>query len=271
MERLVQELTDHIIGFLHDSPDDWQARIDLCSSIPAVHELRWARFLEAYATSPHLIRHVRQLDVDYIYKPTRLSTETFLAVCTFPFRHLRGVSFILNYPTSSDALALQQFLSSPPLCRVRIYCSNGELSAFWQIWVRCSSSLKHLELTGPFRAADQFLRIPSSSSIRLESLNLQQQVGEGLHDWLMHPLCPFDFSALKALRIGTNTHLLRSPKFAPALGTLEALELEPDDNQPTIDLSSFPSLEFLRIYDSGWPWLFTTLSTVTLQPHPQDY
>ncbi|KAJ7720988.1 hypothetical protein B0H14DRAFT_3008224 [Mycena olivaceomarginata] len=126
MERrrhLAQELTDHIIGFLHDSPSDWpacalvsrswvyatQAHIFRCLyllSDGGTNERRWARFLELCAKSPDLTRHVRQLGVT-IFGQRRMSTETFLSICTFPFTRLDGVWLILFFPGPSEISAVQ--------------------------------------------------------------------------------------------------------------------------------------------------------------------
>ncbi|KAJ7089571.1 hypothetical protein C8R44DRAFT_818508 [Mycena epipterygia] len=277
MREPASKLIDHIISFLHDSPQDWPAcalvsrscvyaaqshifrRIDLLSRPRATNELRWARFLEGHIAALYSTRTATRCQLWRF----QVSRESFFAVCTFPFRHLDGVWFIVPDLAPSDALALQHLLNCPTLCHVRIYCTTGEPLAFWQIWGRCSANVKHLELAGRCRTTHQFRPTPSSSSVRLASLDLREPVGDDLPDWLMHPYCPFDLSALKALSIGTNIELLGFRKFWPALQTIETLELEPDANKPIIDLSSFPSLELLRIYDSAWPWIFATLSTIT--------
>jgi hypothetical protein len=66
---------------------------------------------------------------------------------------------------------------------------------------------------------------PSAAPIRLESLDLDTTVGNGLLDWLMHPFCPLDFSALKTVSVGMNTEILQSDNFAPARQTIETLDL----------------------------------------------
>ncbi|KAJ7112215.1 hypothetical protein C8R44DRAFT_251125 [Mycena epipterygia] len=206
MERrrhLAQELTDHIIDFLHDSPGDWPACALVCRSwvyaaqahiFRSVYllwperdpnERRWARFLELSAKSPDLIRHVRQLAVTIVGK--RMSTDTFLAICTFPFTRLDGVWLILTHPTPPEILAVQQLLSRPTLRRARIVCI--EPSGFFQIWDRCSAALAHVQVAYYTRSAERFCPSQSSSlPIRLQTLDLNTTVGEGLIDWDQHRL-----------------------------------------------------------------------------------
>ncbi|KAJ7105233.1 hypothetical protein C8R44DRAFT_745949 [Mycena epipterygia] len=62
--HLAQELVDHIISFLHDSPTDWPACALVshsCIRFVSAHsanERRWARFQETTHTSLHLIQHI---------------------------------------------------------------------------------------------------------------------------------------------------------------------------------------------------------------------
>ncbi|KAJ6497327.1 hypothetical protein C8R45DRAFT_1211253 [Mycena sanguinolenta] len=276
--RLAQELTDHIISFLHDSPRDWsacalvsrswvyatQSHIFRCLyllSDGGANERRWARFLELSAKSPDLTRHVRQLGVT-TFVERRMSTETFLAICTFPFTRLDGVWLILR-PTPSEIPVVQRLLGCPTLRCARIVCD--EPSCFFSIWDRCSAALVHVNVSYFSRSQERFRSSqPSAAPIRLESLDLDTSVGEGLHDWLMHPFCPLDFSALKTVSVGNNTEILQSDKFAPARQTIETLELAASNIKPVLDLSSFPALQVLRMDPGvGWWWAYNTLATIT--------
>ncbi|KAJ6613799.1 hypothetical protein B0H10DRAFT_1951195 [Mycena sp. CBHHK59/15] len=277
--RLAQELTDHIISFLHDSPRDWpacalvsrswvyatQSHIFKCLYLLSdrdANERRWARFLELSAKSPDLTRHVRQLGIT-TFGERRMSTETFLAICTFPFPRLDGVWLILFRPTPSEMPAVQRLLGCPTLRRARIVCD--EPSSFSPIWDRCSAALVHVKVSYFPRSKERFYPSQlSAAPIRLESLDLNTSVGEGLHDWLMHPFCPLDFSALKTVSVGSNTEILQSEKFAPARQTIETLELVASNIKPGLDLSSFPALQVLRMHPGGgWWWAYDTLATIT--------
>ncbi|KAJ6578295.1 hypothetical protein B0H19DRAFT_1062804 [Mycena capillaripes] len=192
-----------------------------------------------------------------------MSTETILAVCTFPFTRLDGVWLILFFPTPSEIPAVQQLLGCPTFRCARIVCD--EPSSFFQIWDRCSAALGHVQVSYFTRSKERFCASqPSAAPIRLESLDLNTSVGEGLYDWLMHPFCPLDFSALKTVSVGSNTEILQSDKFAPARQTIETLELVASNIKPGIDLSSFPVLQVLRMDPGGgWLWAYHTLATIT--------
>ncbi|KAJ7112212.1 hypothetical protein C8R44DRAFT_882605 [Mycena epipterygia] len=286
MERqrnLAQELTDHIIGLLHDSPGDWPAcalvchswvyaaqahifrRISFTSASHYTNDRLWSRFLETLDESPHLIRHVRRIDVE----DDTVSTEIFIALCNFPFTHLEQVDFMFSPPTTGCTLALQQLLSCSTLHRVRMYYDHPDPSVFLQIWERCSSSVKHLELIYLQTGEAQLWSFPptqhSLTSIRLESLALQVVAKSGLRDWLMHPHCPLDFSDLKALSIVTDTDLFVSRNLMPALRTIQTLDLYAHPHNSPLDLSLFHALELLRIRGDvdALPWVFATLSTIT--------
>ncbi|KAJ7144174.1 hypothetical protein C8R44DRAFT_973814, partial [Mycena epipterygia] len=213
--QLAQELIDHILDFLHDSPDAWPARITF-----GVHSTRNRRLCARLRKSPHLIRHVHQLDI----QPTwPFATRIFSAICEFPFTILDELSLVFRL-TPSLVPALQQLLSVPTLRHTRIDCSLEDLSIFPQIWDRCSG-LRHLELKShpTLRHGFNSTHPGPPSPIRLESLSIIMISG-GLCHWLMHPVCPLDFSSLRLLSISTHTELLRCQKFAPALATIEALD-----------------------------------------------
>ncbi|KAJ7088285.1 hypothetical protein C8R44DRAFT_751861 [Mycena epipterygia] len=253
--QLAQELVDHIITFLHDSPADWpacalvsrswvhtaQSHIfrQICFvSAQSTNEDRWARFQQISHISPHLIHHVRQLHV----ADSAVSSETFLAICNFPFARLDGASVQLGTVTPSFTLAVQKLFSLPTLRRV-------------QIWDECSRSLEHLELSCSLGEAEGFhFAQQSSLAIRLESLAIRT-VDIDVLEWLTPTHCPLDFSGLRALSLCKYTDLLGSETFAPALQTIETLDLTSEYVKPTIDLSSFPNLTLLRIFLSfvSWP------------------
>ncbi|KAJ7096817.1 hypothetical protein C8R44DRAFT_812322 [Mycena epipterygia] len=249
ISQLAQELINHIITFLHDSPADWPAialvcrswvdpaqshifrRLPLYSPRRDENQRRWARFHATSINSPRLIRHVRQLDVTSFY----VSAETFHAICNFPFTHLERVLVSYSNPTPLHTLGMQQLLSLPTLCRLTIGCHETEPAAFFEIWERFSAGLRHLELVYYSTSTELFHPTHNSPSfIGLESFNLPFTAVLGLLDWLMHPLCLFDFSGLKALSTANGMELLGSSNFAPALETIQTLNLF-----PTVFLSYF--------------------------------
>ncbi|KAJ7116877.1 hypothetical protein C8R44DRAFT_854606 [Mycena epipterygia] len=140
---------------------------------------------------------------------------------------------------------------------------------FLKIWDRCSPSLTHLKLKYWSKSTAAFPPTQHTPSyIRLQSLDIGKTTASGgLRDWLTHPLCPFDFSCIKHLAVGTNTDLLFSHKFAPGLETIETLEVYTERGKPPLDLSLLPTLALLRITirvsSDAWQWIYPTLSTIT--------
>ncbi|KAJ7112210.1 hypothetical protein C8R44DRAFT_251108 [Mycena epipterygia] len=145
------------------------------------------------------------------------------------------------------------------------------------MWDRCSASLKHLKFL-----CDLDTQLPTTphpaSQLRLESLNLKMISRICLRDWLMHPRSPFDLSGLKALSLDSDMDMLRFQNFGPALRTIRDLTLIPANHMYTymkpsiaVALSSFSRLVYLRIcvYPYTWPWVFATLSTITVSNNIQ--
>ncbi|KAJ7495388.1 hypothetical protein FB451DRAFT_365817 [Mycena latifolia] len=276
----VQELLDHCIGFLHDSPSDlkacalvsrswvYAAQAHIFQEVPITAQRittpspdrLWGRCKDLLHSSPHLIRHIYRLQV----QRHNMSIERFVDVCNFPFTHLQVVSiftFMLSHPT---AIALQQLLSLPTLCRVRLDCSFSEPANFLALWERCSPGLKHLHLLCYSSQGFHPQSAYRSAPICLESVRITEVTN--MREWLVHDLCPFNFSGLKVLSITTHTEILSWTNVAPALRTIEVLDFVADAAEPPIDLSLFENLKLLRmsvLTPSAWPKAVDALSTIT--------
>ncbi|KAJ7116906.1 hypothetical protein C8R44DRAFT_791639 [Mycena epipterygia] len=283
MDQVTQELVDHIIGFLHDSPRDWpacalvsrswvyaaQAHIFRRVSLKieeSTDEHLGNRFLATLEKSPHLIRHVRQLQVMRAGRLSTRSTDPFPAICHFPFTHLDRVDVTLSLSEASCILGLQQLLSLPTIRRAKIACHFVDPSHFAQIWDRCSPRLAHLAIFYSQSPKDFPPSQSPPSYIRLQSLDFGEMMASaGLRDWLTHPLCPFDFSRIKHLAVATSTELIVSYKLEPGLKTIETLDVHIERIRPPLNLSLLPRLALLRFHGcwQAWPWVYTTLSTIT--------
>ncbi|KAJ7457851.1 hypothetical protein FB451DRAFT_1564154 [Mycena latifolia] len=141
---------------------------------------------------------------------------------------------------------MEQLLSLPTLQRLRILANFREPSVYLHIWDRCSP-------------------IPTRSApIALESLWILTL--RYMSEWLMHDLYPLDISHLKLLSLDRATdQLLRWPKFAPALRTIEILDFAASFNTNVVDLSSLPNLVLVRIAvaDDGCLMALDALSTIS--------
>lgn len=238
-QQLAQELVEYIITFLHNFPPElltcalvsrswvYRAQSHIFSLISFVateskNEQLWERLRVTFQISPHLIRHVRHLEINN----QKLSTPTFAAICNFLFTHWDGVSFARLIWNPSCAFDLQQLLSLPTLRRVLVaFCFTNPTSVL-QMWDRCSPGMRHLELrvnsyqAGNFQPSHSTHHLPSL--VRLESFRI---IKFSDVDWLIHTLQPFDLSQLRCLSMPPDAKVLHSPNFVCAIATIETLDL----------------------------------------------
>ncbi|KAJ6556520.1 hypothetical protein DFH09DRAFT_1491006 [Mycena vulgaris] len=283
--QIPQELVNHIIDFLHDTPTDLKA----CALVSRafVYEAQsyifkelfighfgatksigalWSRCQETLHASPHLIQHIHRLTI----YPPQMSIDLLSAICTFPFTHLKEIRVspvILSHPI---AIALQQLFGLPTLHFVALRCLYNNPSTLIEIWDHCAPGIKHLELrclqTSSEAVHPTSHRWPAP--IRLDSLRIVNPM-IGLRGPPSHALCPFDYSGLRVLSI-IRAEVLRWPQITPALRTVEAFDFAVPPSGPMIDLSPFLSLVFLRISVEGpyaWIMALKTLSTIAPSNH----
>jgi hypothetical protein len=230
--QLPQELVDYIVDFLHDSEKALQscalasraciyrAQAHLFSHIVlADKQTLWVKAQITFQKSPHLIRHIRRLDMC----PRNISSDTFAAICTLPLTHLRSAyisspSFKLS---PQSALGLQQLHSLPTLRDIELQCCFAESATFQKIWDRCSSSVQHLDLDCRPDTGETFRSMSQRCSPALQLKSLRLLAREGSWAWLQHPMGPFDFSSLKALSIRGLSGVM---SLAPCANSLQVLE-----------------------------------------------
>ncbi|KAJ7087989.1 hypothetical protein B0H15DRAFT_295099 [Mycena belliarum] len=279
--QLAQELLIHIVEFLGDSHADLRAcalvsrsfvhaaqsqifqEISVgfgVTSVPHAHRLS-TRLLETLHNSPHLAQHIHRLRL----QPRRISSQTLSDICSFPFPRLRAM-FCSNFILSPvAAIALRQLLALPTLHSVEIVCRDiPQRPVFIDMWSLCSPSIKHLDFTcdvvlGAFDPPDRLTAPARLTSLRVGNAG-------AVRDWVNHPLCPFDFSALTGLSVFIHAEVVHWPKLASIRQniTVFAFTAHPDMN--VIDLSAFGSLEYLRIglfSLAAWPTARAALSTIT--------
>ncbi|KAJ6525930.1 hypothetical protein DFH09DRAFT_1188197 [Mycena vulgaris] len=285
--QIPEELVNHIIDFFHDTPTDlkacalasrafvYAAQSHIFNELSIAHygattsdiDDLWSRCQETLHASPHLIQHIHRLAIH----PHTISSDTFSAICNFPFTHLTEVC-TSTFPLSSPfAIALQQLFSLHTLRFVDLRCYFNNPSSFIQLWDRCAPGIKHLDFTC-YQTSTDALRPASQhwpAAILLDSFRIAEI--KGIRDWMDHALCPFDFSGLKVLSC-SRPEVLRWPQITPALQTVKALDFTPSsyDDDSMIDLSTFPCLVFLRIsieWPHAWPMALNTLSTIAPLNH----
>ncbi|KAJ6473361.1 hypothetical protein C8R47DRAFT_1145304 [Mycena vitilis] len=263
----LQELIDHCISFLRDSPPDLKAcalvsrrwvypaqshlfrTINITIGGPATLENVWTRLKETRLESRHLIRHFRRLHIEMPQFEVNLMQYEcrmvmFAEICDFPFTHLDYVRIICcGHIRMLHALALQQLLSVPSIREVTFQGDFGADSSglFLTIFGRCSRAVRHLHLHPIGDRAMPFAYSDTPATIPLTSLNIAS-----LSTRRPRPaLWVFTVSRLKALSI---SGFIDWARLAPAMDTIEVLSLHIQPGSASeVDLSAFPNLSLLRI------------------------
>ncbi|KAJ7444306.1 hypothetical protein FB451DRAFT_1294287 [Mycena latifolia] len=257
----IQEL-DQCIAFLCDSPSDLRACALVArswTSAAQIHIFRelsirsassnrlWEKTEQLFRNSPHLICHIQRLVLHW----DALPRDTFSAVCKFPFTHLRDVCVCQNAGvTLLEAAAIQTLFSLPTLRRVKIDATLLEPSSFLQIWDAITPNVIHLDLSCSNDFPEEIRRrpIPNRRSPPIAPKILRIRTMDYVRNWVVDELSPLDYSRVKVLSLLYGyEELSRLSKFAPALQTVEVLDLLVDDATNIIDLSVLPSLVRLRI------------------------
>ncbi|KAJ7615893.1 hypothetical protein FB45DRAFT_934864 [Roridomyces roridus] len=229
---------------------------------------QWERLIEVLESAPHLVHHIRRLRV-----AQPLAGELFMQIINLPFAgHLEQISLRGFEASHSTAVSLRHLLSLPNVRHLGIDTTWPDPRQFVKIWQLCSPSIKSLGLNYIQRSALHLVpeshtqAKPNPSPISIEFLRLGQIDGF-LPTWLRHDAwCPFDFSRLRVLSIGQNTHVLDWEIFAPALQMLEALEIHSTETTPPISLSLFPQLTLFRINVLCRPWPSSVIQTFSTIP-----
>ncbi|KAJ7812776.1 hypothetical protein B0H14DRAFT_2855842, partial [Mycena olivaceomarginata] len=238
----IQELLDHCLSYLHSLND-----LKSCAQVSrfwvyaaqsrifrALHITNgsWNHLLEALTSSPHLISHIRRLDIQ-LRQPE--ATTTLSTVCGFPFRHVGKIVFMYNGVIDpSTVTALQHLLALPTLRRVALQCTFGTFHDFTRLWARCvpGSGIVRVALacyshewTMPNAQWPVFLPSPQGGEgggIALESLSLHST--EMLDYNLLAHSNLFDLSRLKTLSIGWRARIPWR-EFAPHVTSIEELDV----------------------------------------------
>lgn len=189
-----------------------------------LHNRLWKQFRLVLLTSPHLIRHVRHLEVRIHTEETQTLTE----ICNFPFTHLRTV-FLCPVGTlwETPAMALQRLIGRPTIRRVKLRCMFYDPLILGILWGKCSPLIEDLDLT-----CEEGKRMPDEPSIPLIPysgtpivLKSLRMGSSGEVDYQpMQNSSPFDLSRLKVLTISWAAEVPWD-KFAPMVRNIQVLDL----------------------------------------------
>ncbi|KAJ7633126.1 hypothetical protein FB45DRAFT_1027236 [Roridomyces roridus] len=236
----IQEIVDCCLDFLHDPTD-----LRTCALVGPLwtcaarrhlfHNLRFdlqdgRNRLDGLSRSNRFtgFRFVRKLQFN-----TSCICDAFLSMIP-TFTGLQQICVSGTRPEPLDTAALSALLSLPTLTCVAISCVFQDISAFIQIWIGCSQSIRHLELSCPILGLNHPWSVPgahSAASIKLDSLRLLN--AKSVLPWLVTN-CPFSFQ--KTQQIGK---------------TIQVFQFTAISTHAPIDLGRFTRLRHLIVRISG--------------------
>ncbi|KAK7053574.1 hypothetical protein R3P38DRAFT_1461635 [Favolaschia claudopus] len=278
----IQELVNHCIDHLADSPIDllncslvarsWltAAQSNLFRAPLSINKARFVtkrtvlRLYRSLKSSPHLLTHVRELDLDTVHVPRKVLEQ----LSSLPFTNLRVLCLCVSGREASPSDAVLRLTSLPSLRYLRIRESGDQalaLSASIQILEHCSPYLEHLDF---FSSGMSAVQIGEKHARKLMPIKLKSArlfVGEQAeHPDSLRSLYPLDLSQIKALAnvAGPSVPWHPIPK-----ATLEVLELFFWDALSSIpcDISAYPALQTLRlaVEDVSIPTVALLISSIS--------
>ncbi|KAJ7662635.1 hypothetical protein DFH06DRAFT_356558 [Mycena polygramma] len=280
----IQELVDQFIDHLKSSHQDltscaltarsWtdRAQSHLFHAPHVTNPSLWdteasiMRFYDVLRTSPHLVCHVRHMEID-----TSAATIGSVAkICDFPFTHLERVSVVARKAPFAiqGATALQQLFSLPTVSHVQVCTPLLHLDTFLTLWER-RPGIRHLALR-PLAVGHEPADVDVLSEyrgraplIQLHSLCLQLERDRAdIYRSILHI---FDVSHLTALSIRDDMSVPWEQFTAPRI---EFLDLVVNHRGAVMDLSRFPNLARLRMGPGGYvDAIAKIISTVTSTHH----
>ncbi|KAJ7912733.1 hypothetical protein B0H13DRAFT_2006338 [Mycena leptocephala] len=255
----VQELVNRCVDFLGDSTPDlkacalvsrswvypaqahvfreiWIAERDPSES---THEVLWDRLQETLETSPHLIRHIRRLEIV-------VNGQWLSKLCNFPFTHLEHVQTVLRGEfTLEAALAFRQLFSLPTLRSVNLEGTKSpESTTFVKIFERCSPAVRKLELD--FFGDPPFSAVSETPAAPIPLASLMIATFGAINRPFLPGLHPFSTSNLKAFKIESSYEIVWH-ELEPAIKTIEILSIRVQSHI-SLNLSAFPRLSVLYIH-----------------------
>ncbi|KAJ7826926.1 hypothetical protein B0H13DRAFT_1917921 [Mycena leptocephala] len=193
-------------------------------------------------TSPHLLRHVRHLEISLTVDSV-VKLATFMKFRDLSFTHVETISiFIRRDPAKGYSRGIRKLFSLLTPVSIRLDVAIYDVSSFAQIWEFCSPSILHLELIVDIELLDQ----PWAQVADFIPEVAFNRTSSDLDHIDVYPfaLHPFDLSHLKALSIRNNTGV---PWQRFTLETIQLLDVDATTEEMEIDLALFPHLSLLRL------------------------
>ncbi|KAF8169447.1 hypothetical protein K438DRAFT_1855409 [Mycena galopus ATCC 62051] len=239
------------------------------------------QFCNTLETSPHLIRHVRDLSLTHS-ADCPLDYTNLMKICAIPFTHLESVCLFarreLTYPWTSR---LCRLFSLPSLLSLKLDIAVYDVTTFAHIWARCSPNIRHLELKAiidldfePDVDIGEYVldmwEYEGPVTVQLDSLRIAfQQTPKpdlavvDVYTWALYPC---NLSNLRAFSIRDNMGV---PWAKFAVEATQLLDVDVTEDEGAIDFSVYPNLSIVRMTPRGPipPMVLSTLSTVTSLHH----
>ncbi|KAK7036269.1 hypothetical protein R3P38DRAFT_2911190, partial [Favolaschia claudopus] len=269
----IQELLDHCIGLLADSPPDLLACCLVARSwvqmaqshlfrAPHITNLKFEKdevalkFFLTLVASPHLIRHVRELDLDCSNGTN--PSDKYRAISSIVFTHLETVVLMVDeQPREDTEETITRLMGLPTLRRLGYTHRhfNSPISNSAYLLNHCSPSIRHLEVFLTIERGDSLNFVHDVvPHICIQSLRLNGRV-----DPLDNPrtlsldkmLRPFNFSELKALNLDgvLRFHEDKIPK-----SQIKILNIDsgwPERHSTPTELGAFTGLWYLHLSVQG--------------------
>ncbi|KAJ7661046.1 hypothetical protein B0H17DRAFT_1212401 [Mycena rosella] len=236
----------HIILDPYQLPAEYLHTPDsaLAAAASAFHHLS-----AVLTSSPHLLRHIRQLSV-----LAQHETLVLVSRIHFPFLRTIQLDFCDTLWPDEDALHLaRDLIGLPSIREVKVIGGTAPPKLFPALFETCSRdlhSLAFIRLFPGFPFPTISVPRPSRGRPQIKRLKLISAESKGLEDWFISPSCPFDFTNLVELewnsRHSTPLHQILS---SARLGITRLAILSKFIHHP--NLSEFPALTCLEIYYSN--------------------
>jgi hypothetical protein len=228
------------------------ARIDLWDPSRGSPLAKLHRTLD---TSPHLLRHVRDLNI-FLIVDSVVKLPSFMKFCDLPFTHVETISIFIRRDLGKGySRGIRKLFSLPTPVSLRLDAAIYDVSSLAQIWEFCSPSIRHLELIADIELLDepwaQIADFIPEVPIQLDSLRVVFNSELDHIDVYPFALYPFDLSHLKALSIRDNTGV---PWQRFNFETIQLLDV--DATVCTFIHATHRSLTLLRQrrWKSTWPY-----------------
>ncbi|KAF7341121.1 hypothetical protein MVEN_01846500 [Mycena venus] len=205
------------------------------------------------AKSPHLIRFIRRLRISFEH-------DVLVHLSRVPFTHVGTILLrapMSDRPQHSASSLAAPLIALPSVRRLKLSSIVFEdMNSLRRLFHLCTSSFDRVLLDD----------VDLSNSLGASSARCTEGSGDGQHvmlkaveisgyspsreppGWLVHPLCPFNFSKLADLGIWSRTSpdiidLMRSARLSLHTLRIDALEATPD-----FKLTEFPALKKLDVF-----------------------